>query len=101
MGNKRIYGVTLLFIAAKTGCKELVNTLIAAGANVNKTCYEGITPRYVAKSNEVRNILSKAGALSTVGTCNLNTCAYKYENICSFDQRGLKSGKVSITSLKS
>jgi len=58
-------GQTALILAADRGCFEIVNTLLSAGANVDKEDGDGITPLQAAVVNEhieVIKILLEAGA---------------------------------------
>ena len=50
-------GMTPLEQASYNGHKEIVNALIAAGANVNKSDY-GNTPLYIASCNGHKEIVS-------------------------------------------
>jgi len=60
------YGMAPLHWAAWTGCKEIVEILLKAGANFNQTCTaNGMTALHFAKCykhTEIIKILLKAGA---------------------------------------
>ena len=62
---RSVGGLTALLYAARSGCDECVEALIAAGADVNVPTPEGITPLMIALDNEhndVAKLLMDKGA---------------------------------------
>jgi uncharacterized protein len=53
---RSVGGLTVLLYAARSGCYECVEELIAAGADVNVPTPEGITPLMIALDNEHNDI---------------------------------------------
>ena len=70
------YGGTTLSIAAHLGYKEIVNTLLDAGAVIDKADYEGMTPLHKAVRyghNGVVELLIERGALPDIPDVNGQT----------------------------
>lgn len=66
---------TPLFIAAQNGHIETVKLLVEAGANINKTAFNGATPLSIALQNghpDITKLFNKVGAVSDAATCKLN-----------------------------
>ncbi len=62
---RSVGGLTALLYAARSGCYECVQDMIAAGANVNVPTPEGITPLMIAldnQHNDVAKLLMDKGA---------------------------------------
>ena len=58
-------GLTALLYAARTGCSDCVEHLLAAGADINKPTPEGVTPLIIAIDNmhyDTAKVLLDAGA---------------------------------------
>jgi ankyrin repeat protein len=53
---RSVGGLTALLYAARSGCHECVEELIAAGADVNMPTPEGITPLMIALDNEHNDV---------------------------------------------
>ena len=65
---------TPLFIAAQNGHIETVKLLVEAGANINKTAFNGATPLFIALQNghtEITKLFNKLGTGSDAATCKL------------------------------
>ena len=52
-------GYTPLHLAAESGKTDVVKYLVSVGANIKSVTADGFTPRYYAKNNEIRNLLTK------------------------------------------
>jgi ankyrin repeat protein/predicted TIM-barrel fold metal-dependent hydrolase len=72
--NKKVYGCTPLHCAARYGHKEVVELLIAEGADINAKDSRGRTPLYLAMYQDRKEVAKLLASRS--GDVSLHTAAY-------------------------